>query len=574
MNLMRRYTIRARMLWMIAAVLALVALVGAVGLWNLKRVDAIGDRFVNVTHAESVVLSHLVQSLGAVRRLEKDLVINYEKPEQVKALLPEWAQAIDATRQHAKVLAEGRNGEEAKAAQGFDALLTEYQQKAAPVMRTIESNGYDNATVANRMMAPAMVAIKAIEEQVARLRELQAGELRVAEADRQAAVSQAQWLFVLTLVAGVAVVVPLTLANLASIAGPLAEARALAERIATGELNAKADASGADETAKLMQALVSMQDSLRGIVTQMRASSQSIHTASVEIASGNLDLSQRTEQTAANLQKAASALTELTGTVSQSAESASQANQLAASAAAVAQRGGSVVAEVVTTMDQINTSSRKIADIIGTIDGIAFQTNILALNAAVEAARAGEQGRGFAVVASEVRSLAQRSAAAAREIKSLIGASVERVETGSKLVQAAGTTMGEIVASVQRVADIIGDISAAASEQSQGIVQVNQSVGQLDQMTQQNAALVEQSSAGAESLKAQAQQLAGLVSTFRTGDELAGAAGAASAPAAPPRQLAQRVITQAKRPATGAKPAPARPAAAAKAGTQADWESF
>jgi methyl-accepting chemotaxis protein len=233
------------------------------------------------------------------------------------------------------------------------------------------------------------------------------------------------------------------------------------------------------------------------------------------VAGGNQDLSQRTEQTASSLQQAASSMTQLTGTVRQSAEAASQANQLADSASSVARRGGAVVGEVVSTMDQISTASRRIADIIGVIDGIAFQTNILALNAAVEAARAGEQGRGFAVVAGEVRSLAQRSAEAAKEIKSLIGSSVERVEAGSRLVQEAGGTMNEIVASVQRVSDIIGEISAAAGEQSSGIGQVSQSVTQLDAMTQQNAALVEQSAAAAESLREQSQRLSGLVSAFR-----------------------------------------------------------
>src|SRR5207249_10337976 len=239
-----------------------------------------------------------------------------------------------------------------------------------------------------------------------------------------------------------------------------------------------------------------------------------ISTASTEIAHGNADLSARTEQTASNLQQTASSMAQLTGTVRQSADAASQANQLASSASAVAQRGGEVVTQVVSTMDEITASSKKIADIIGVIDGIAFQTNILAWKAAVEAARAGEQGRGLAVVAGEVRSLAQRSAEAAKEIKALIGTSVDKVETGSKLVQDAGTTMNEI-ASVQRVSDIIGEITAASSEQSSGIGQVNTAVTQLDQMTQQNAALVEQSAAAAESLKEQARKLSGVVSTFR-----------------------------------------------------------
>ena len=261
----------------------------------------------------------------------------------------------------------------------------------------------------------------------------------------------------------------------------------------------------------LKQALGRIQQTLQ----QVRSSAGSVNVAAEEIATGNHDLSSRTEQAASNLQETASAMEQLTATVRNSADSAAQANQLAASAAEVAQRGGSVVSQVVSTMDEINASSKKISDIIGVIDGIAFQTNILALNAAVEAARAGEQGRGFAVVASEVRSLAQRSAEAAREIKSLIGASVDKVETGSRLVSDAGATMSEIVASVQRVSEVIGEISTASSEQSNGIGQVNTAVTQLDQMTQQNAALVEQSTAAAESLRQQAQRLSEALAGFR-----------------------------------------------------------
>jgi methyl-accepting chemotaxis protein len=260
-----------------------------------------------------------------------------------------------------------------------------------------------------------------------------------------------------------------------------------------------------------------MQGSLAQIVGQVRESAESIEVASAEVASGNLDLSTRTEQTASNLQRTASSMSQLSGTVSQSAEAAGQAKQLAGTAANAAGRGGEVVSRVVLTMDEINTSSKKIADIIATIDGIAFQTNILALNAAVEAARAGEQGRGFAVVAGEVRLLAQRSAEAAREIKVLIATSVEKVSTGTSLVGAAGTTMTEIVSSVQRVADIIGEIAASASEQSAGLGQVNGTVGELDQMTQQNAALVEESAAAAQSLREQAVRLSGLMSHFRLG---------------------------------------------------------
>jgi len=316
-----------------------------------------------------------------------------------------------------------------------------------------------------------------------------------------------------SLVAGVAMAFVIT----RSVARPLQEAVAAASAIAGNDLSQPLHSQRRDELGDLLRALGRMQESLRHMVGQVRASTDSISTASAEIATGNQDLSARTEQTASNLQQAASSMEELTGTVKQSADSARQANQLASSAAEVAARGGAVVSRVVATMDDINSSSKKIADIIGVIDGIAFQTNILALNAAVEAARAGEQGRGFAVVAGEVRNLAQRSAQAAKEIKGLIGASVEKVESGSKLVADAGKTMQEIVGSVQRVTDIIGEITAAASEQSDGIGQVNASVVQLDQMTQQNAALVEQSAAAAESLKDQASKLARVVGTFKLG---------------------------------------------------------
>ncbi|UTY59973.1 methyl-accepting chemotaxis protein [Massilia sp. erpn] len=301
------------------------------------------------------------------------------------------------------------------------------------------------------------------------------------------------------------------------ITAPLSRAVDAARRVASGDLSGQIDVAGSDETGQLLQALKDMNQSLLNIVTEVRNGTDSINTSSSEIAAGNQDLSSRTEEQASALEETASSMEELTSTVRQNADNARQANQLASAAASVAVRGGSVVTNVVGTMESINESSRKIVDIISVIDGIAFQTNILALNAAVEAARAGEQGRGFAVVASEVRNLAQRSASAAKEIKELIGDSVEKVNQGSKLVAEAGSTMEEIVASVHRVSDIISEITAASSEQSVGIEEVSRAIGQMDQVTQQNAALVEESAAAAESMQHQAHSLAQVVSVFNVG---------------------------------------------------------
>ena len=382
---------------------------------------------------------------------------------------------------------------------------------------------------------------------------------------------------------------------LRQIGGEPAAAIAIMHQVADGNLDTQVPSA---YPGSMLDSLAHMVTSLRRLVTDVRSATDSISTAATEIAQGNNDLAHRTEDTASNLQSTASSMEELTSTVKQTSDSAHTANQLATSAAEVAARGGTVVSQVVTTMQEINASSGKIADIIGVIDGIAFQTNILALNAAVEAARAGEQGRGFAVVAGEVRILAQRSAQAAKEIKTLINASVEKVGTGTELVGSAGSTMNEIVASVQRVTDIIGEIRAATSEQSQGIAQVNATMNQLDQMTQQNSALVEESTAAADSLREQAMKLTEVVALFRVSGTTPSSALPARAPVplrAPtaPRPLAAaKPATPVARPAVAGPRPPASKAPAAlpakKVATSAatatpspapksddgDWESF
>ena len=431
-------------------------------------------------------------------------------------------------------------------------------------------------------------------------------EQAAAEAEAQTLV--ARTVTTRTSIAAVGLIVAALLAGawwlIRSIQQPLHEANGLAARIAEGDLSQHVESSRRDEFGDLLRSLMHMSQSLGRMVLTVRNSTDSIATASAEIASGNNDLSARTEQTASNLQQTAASMEELTSTVRQSADSAHQASSLAARASTVAEKGGSVVRQVVTTMEDINHSSKKIADIIGVIDGIAFQTNILALNAAVEAARAGEQGRGFAVVASEVRSLAQRSAQAAKEIKGLIGDSVDKVESGARLVSEAGTTMSDIVQSVKRVTDIIGEITAAANAQSSGIGEVNQAVTNLDQMTQQNSALVEESAAAAQSLREQAEQLAQAVAVFKVSgsSHVPAPAAVPRPPVAPaaarkpvPAPYRPKASTPAPAPAI-ARVAPTKPPSAkgessisraalaapkvatakptATAGGEGDWESF
>ncbi|MFT7775525.1 methyl-accepting chemotaxis protein [Roseateles sp.] len=412
------------------------------------------------------------------------------------------------------------------------------------------------------------------------LGELQRLQVRVAKQEfdaAQAVQHSAEWITLAAAVFAIATGIVLAWLITRSITQPVAAAVQLAEAVSVGDLRQSVVAHGRDEVAQLLRALGAMNDNLVKIVSQVRHSSDSIATGSSEIATGNADLSQRTEEQASNLQQTAASMEEMSATVRQNADIARTATQLASSASGVATKGGEVVGRVVSTMDEITTSSRKIVDIIGTIDGIAFQTNILALNAAVEAARAGEQGRGFAVVAGEVRVLAQRSAEAAKEIKGLISQSVERVDAGSQLVAEAGDTMGEIVAHVRRVADLIGEIDAASGEQAKGITQVSEAVNQLDQVTQQNAALVEESAAAAESLKHQAARLAEVVDQFKLGAE----SQLSTVPSKRTPPVARQVARSVARPVA---PMPASPSvrAAPKAKAQpalatdeaGRWESF
>jgi methyl-accepting chemotaxis protein len=344
--------------------------------------------------------------------------------------------------------------------------------------------------------------------------------------------------------------------------------------LARGDLTEKISAQYSGTWGRMKDDANTTVDKLTAIVGQIKESTESINTASREIASGNTDLSSRTEEQAASLEETASSMEELTSTVKQNAENAKQANQLAAGASDVAVKGGEVVGQVVTTMSSINESSKKIVDIIAVIDGIAFQTNILALNAAVEAARAGEQGRGFAVVATEVRNLAQRSAAAAKEIKELISDSVEKVGAGTNLVDEAGRTMDEIVSSVKRVTDIMGEITAASQEQSAGIEQVNQAITQMDEVTQQNAALVEQAAAAAESMEEQAGHLANAVAIFKLAQQVAHPVAATAA--VPSTAVVSNVakLHARTKPASPAQRLAARSAGVKASGIDAEWTQF
>ncbi len=535
-SLMRQFTIRFRMLGAIAVVLVLLGLLGGAGMFGMFRIYSMSEDFMNSSFQEVGYMAQLHSEMGAIRQHEKDMIIGYEKPEAVKAAHTKWLESQEKAKKVANQFLQGEEDVDNAVVRDIIKRLDSYKEAFAHVARQLEAGGYDTATIANRMSGKAVAEFAEADKLMTRLDEVLRNEVQKSVAEQQGVSNQTKWLFALAVLITVVVVVPLTLLNLHSICKPLDQAQRLAKAIAGGDLSQSIRTEGRDEVADLLRALDEMQRGLGTLVAQVRDASGNIATASQEIATGNQDLSHRTEQTASNAQAAVSSLSEITATVQQTASSSQMANQLAASASTTATRGGSVVAQAVSSMHEISASSRKIGDIIGLIDSIAFQTNILALNAAVEAARAGEQGRGFAVVASEVRSLAQRSAAAASDIKVLIQSSVTAVDGGVRHVEDAGTAMKDIVSSVQRVGDIIGEITAAASEQSAGIGQVNQSVAEIDRMTQQNAALVEESAAAAESLREQAARLSQVVQQFRLADSM-GCAGHGSFSAPAPQGL-------------------------------------
>ncbi|QNP58500.1 methyl-accepting chemotaxis protein [Paenacidovorax monticola] len=565
-----RFTTRLILCTVAPAVLFVLAL-GA-SLWGLVRTQNDFNRYIGTEQAVAAGLSELyaqgLQSGQALRNIVLD-PSNTKAYDNLNAAREAFDQAYAATQQSAK-------GTPFEPGVASLAALRSAQASVQEQVRTLaRSDAAAAATLLNTQETPAWRTLRAaLLQQIEAARKIadEAHDATQARAGRMQTVATALALLAVAVSAVLCVVMARTLRR--ELGGDPAEAREALRRVAEGDLT-HAGAREVGGAVGLMAELSRMQASLRRLVTQVRDSTVSITHASTEIAQGNNDLSARTESQASALEETAASMEELSSTVHQNADNARQANQLAMSASTVAVQGGEVVSQVVDTMRGINDSSRKIADIIGVIDGIAFQTNILALNAAVEAARAGEQGRGFAVVAGEVRSLAQRSAEAAKEIKGLITASVERVEQGTQLVDKAGETMTEVVTAIRRVTDIMGEISAASSEQSAGVSQVGEAITQMDQATQQNAALVEQSAAAADSLKTQAQDLLQAVAVFRLD------AGATSPSPPPPA----RAVPRAAQAPTAPRAVPAaRPAAPAIAQAPAarqpvaagadDWESF
>jgi len=511
--MLNNMTIKSRLVFVIGLLSLLLIGVGGLGIYGLNQTN---DAFRGVYEDRAVPLGDLGFVLDRMQRVRLNAVMaaygrNVDVVKQRKVMTEERDAELNKTWQ--KYTATRLTPEEKTLVESFEQQWKTYVESRERTMSLAAAGDYD-AAIANAS-SDATPKFDIAHVTLFSLLDLQRTE---SEKEYAAAQNNYENIFMISssvITLGVLLAAIIGFLLIRAIVGPLNEAVAVANAVASGDLTSRIEVNSTNETGRLLQALKSMNDNLVDLVGKVRMGTDTINTASSEIASGNSDLSQRTEEQASSLEETASSMEELTSTVKQNADNARQANQLAAGASEVAVKGGAVVGQVVQTMSSINESSKKIVDIISVIDGIAFQTNILALNAAVEAARAGEQGRGFAVVATEVRTLAQRSAAAAKEIKELISDSVSKVEDGTRLVDEAGTTMDEIVSAVKRVTDIMAEISAASQEQSSGIEQVNQAVTQMDEVTQQNAALVEQAAAAAESMQEQAQELTQSVSTFR-----------------------------------------------------------
>ena len=499
-------------------VLVLLVVVTIVGITRMAQVQQRLDEIANVNNPEGKLADLMLDTVNdrsiALRNLALFTEMKDMQPEADRIRLNEQKYA-DAEKKLNEMFASLPSTTDRELA--LMPKIKEAEAAARPLMAKAAALGLANKAEEATILLSG--ELKPVQQKwldlLNQLADLETTLNTEAGNDAAAAYASARLMMIVLSVAAIGMGVVIAWMTTRSITVPMQQAVQVAQTVAAGDLTSRISVNTQDETGMLLRALADMNEHLQDIVGKVRGGTDTIATASSQIASGNLDLSQRTEQQASSLEETASSMEELTSTVKQNADNARQANQLAASASDVAGRGGTVVAEVVVTMNSINDSSKKIVDIIGVIDGIAFQTNILALNAAVEAARAGEQGRGFAVVASEVRNLAQRSAAAAKEIKALINDSVEKVDAGARLVNQAGVTMDEIVASIRSVTDIMGEITAASREQEVGIEQINQAVTQMDTVTQQNAALVEQAAAAAASLQEQATGLAEVVSVFK-----------------------------------------------------------
>ncbi|WP_288410830.1 methyl-accepting chemotaxis protein [uncultured Herbaspirillum sp.] len=513
MNILGNLNIGKRLTLGFAVILAFSAVVAAISLWRLEQVSVATREMMNdPLKTERLVGDWYTNITAGIRRT---LAIAKSSDTSLSTFFAEdTAASTKSSSQYQKQVEALMVTPEEKAL--FQKIGEQRKTYLSSRDEIIKLKAAGNTDEAMRILDKVFIPTAATYQQLMRqLVEVQRKDIddTTKEIDEIAAQSRMLILVLegLILLLGIVLARALTL----GITKPLQNAVVVSRKVAAGDLSVSVQVHSQDETGQLLQSLKDMNDSLRGIVSNVRSGTDTISTASSEIAAGNLDLSSRTEEQAGSLAETASAMEQLISTVRQNADNARQASQLAQSASSVAEQGGGVVSRVVDTMGAINASSRKIVDIIGVIDGIAFQTNILALNAAVEAARAGEQGRGFAVVASDVRSLAQRSASAAKEIKELIHDSVAKVGDGSRLVEQAGSTMQEVVSSVRHVTDIVAEISAASAEQTNGIEQINLAITQMDQVTQQNAALVEQAAAAAASMQDQAGRLAQMVSIFR-----------------------------------------------------------